>query len=82
MTYSAWFQCFKGCPDRFPLTEVIYRCPSCGDLLEVAHDVEALATREPAEWMKLFDDRYMTTQWPYGRRRLGQEGVRSSRIER
>ncbi len=66
MTYSAWFQCFKGCPDRFPLTEVIYRCPSCGDLLEVAHDVEALATREPAEWMKLFDDRYMTTQWPYG----------------
>ncbi len=66
MTYSAWFQCFKGCPDRFPLTEVIYRCPSCGDLLEVAHDVEALATREPAGWMKLFDDRYMTTQWPYG----------------
>ena len=66
MTYSAWFQCFKGCPDRFPLTEVIYRCPSCGDLLEVAHDVEVLASREPAEWMKLFDDRYMTTQWPYG----------------
>ena len=28
--------------------------------------MEALATREPAEWMKLFDDRYMTTQWPYG----------------
>ena len=66
MTYSAWFQCFKGCPGRFPLTEVIYRCPRCGDLLEVAHDVEALATRSPEEWMKLFDDRYMTTQWPYG----------------
>ena len=66
MTYSAWFQCFKGCPGRFPLTEVIYRCPRCGDLLEVAHDVQALATRSPAEWMKLFDDRYMTTQWPYG----------------
>ncbi len=66
MTYSAWFQCFKGCPGRFPLTEVIYTCPRCGDLLEVGHDVEALATRSPEEWMKLFDDRYMTTQWPYG----------------
>ena len=66
MTYSAWFQCFKGCPGRFPLTDVIYTCPRCGDLLEVAHDVEALATRSPAEWMKIFDDRYMTTQWPYG----------------
>ena len=66
MTYSAWFQCFKGCPGRYSLTDVIYTCPSCGDLLEVAHDVEALATRSPAEWMKLFDDRYMTTQWPYG----------------
>ena len=66
MTFSAWFQCFKGCPDRFPLTQVIYRCPSCGDLLEVAHDVDALATRAPAEWTRLFDKRYMTTQWPYG----------------
>ncbi len=66
MTYSAWFQCFKGCPGRFPLTQVIYRCPNCGDLLEVAHDVDALRTRDPADWMKLFDDRYMTTQWPYG----------------
>ena len=66
MKYSAWFQCFKGCPDRFPLTEVIYRCPRCGDLLEVAHDVDALAARPAAEWTQLFDDRYMTTQWPYG----------------
>ena len=66
MTYSAWFQCSKGCSGSFPLTQVIYRCPSCDGLLEVGHDVQALATRSPAEWMKLFDDRYMTTQWPYG----------------
>jgi threonine synthase len=35
-------------------------------LLEVAHDVEALRDRSAAAWMKLFDDRWMRTQWPYG----------------
>ena len=66
MTYTSWFQCFKGCPDQYQLTEVIYRCPRCGDLLEVAHDMDALASRSAAAWVRLFDGRYMTTQWPYG----------------
>jgi threonine synthase len=35
-------------------------------LLEVVHDLEALKSRSAAAWMKLFDDRYMTTRWPYG----------------
>src|SRR5213078_1544529 len=37
-----------------------------GDLLEVAHDVTALKDRAPSAWMRLFDDRYKRTQWPYG----------------
>ena len=48
MNYNAWFQCINGCPGQFSLLEIIYRCPSCGDLLEVQHDVEALRTRAPA----------------------------------
>lgn len=66
MTYTAWFQCFRGCPGRFELTEVMYRCPRCHGLLEVQHDVAALRARSPAAWMRLFDERYGRTQWPYG----------------
>ena len=43
MSYNAWFQCINGCPGQYSLLEIIYRCPSCGDLLEVRHDMEALA---------------------------------------
>src|SRR5579859_1636392 len=62
----AVFRCFAGCPGEYPLTQPIYRCPKCDGLLEVAHDVEALRDRSAAAWMKLFDDRWMRTQWPYG----------------
>src|SRR5207249_9632508 len=57
MNYNAWFQCINGCPGQFSLLEVIYRCPSCGDLLEVRHDIDALKTKAAAAWIKLFDDR-------------------------
>jgi threonine synthase len=66
VNYTAWFQCFRGCPGRFGLTEVIYRCPQCGGLLEVQHDHEALRARSPAAWSRLFDERYGRTRWPYG----------------
>jgi len=55
-----------GCEGRYPLDQVIYQCEKCGELLEVAHDVEALRDRSADEWKKLFDDRWMSTQWPYG----------------
>jgi threonine synthase len=64
--YKAVFRCIAGCPEALPLDQVIYRCPRCGDLLEVAHDLAALRDRSPAGWMKLFDDRYLRTEWPYG----------------
>ncbi len=66
MRHAAWFQCIRGCPGRHSLTEVIYRCPECSALLEVVHDHDALRERSPAAWMKLFDERYGRTQWPYG----------------
>lgn len=66
MKHDAWFQCSDGCEGRWELTEIIYRCPACDGLLEVAHDIDALKSRSPAAWMALFDHRYMRTSWPYG----------------
>lgn len=66
MGYSAVFQCVAGCSGTYPLTQVIYTCPTCGELLEVRHDVEALKDKSAAEWTALFDKRWMTTQWPFG----------------
>jgi threonine synthase len=56
----------NGCDVRLDVTSATYRCPRCGGLLDVAHDIEALRDRSAASWMKLFDDRYKRTMWPYG----------------
>ena len=64
--YRAHFRCFRGCPGEYSLYEVIYTCPTCGGLLEVHHDVEALRTRSAEEWKKVIDSRVSTTKWPYG----------------
>ncbi|MBI4550961.1 MAG: threonine synthase [Candidatus Latescibacteria bacterium] len=66
MDYKAWFQCIDGCPDRYDLNEIIYRCRRCGGLLEVVHDLERLKNRGGAAWIRLFDDRYKRTEYPYG----------------
>lgn len=66
MKYRAVFKCIRGCPGEHPLDQAIYHCPSCGDLLEVAHDLQALGDRSAVAWMRLFDDRYKRTAWPYG----------------
>jgi threonine synthase len=67
MSYQAWFQCInEKCNQRYPLNKIIYRCTACDSLLEVKHDMQALAHRSAKAWMKLFEDRYKSTQWPYG----------------
>jgi threonine synthase len=66
MAYTASFRCVAGCPGSWPVTTVIYHCPTCGGLLEVQHDIAALKDRSASAWMKLFEQRYKTTQWPYG----------------
>lgn len=56
MSLSAWYQCIRGCPGRHNVFDVIYRCPACGGLLEVAHDEAALAAAHSGpEWRALFD---------------------------
>ncbi len=67
MPYRAWFQCInEKCNEQYPLNKIIYRCKACDSLLEVKHDMQALAHRSAKAWMKLFEDRYKSTQWPYG----------------
>ncbi|MGE5189197.1 MAG: threonine synthase [Gemmatimonadota bacterium] len=67
MEYRAWFQCIKeGCGTTYPLNGIVYRCGSCGSLLEVRHDMGALAGRDAGEWKTLFESRYKSNEWPYG----------------
>jgi threonine synthase len=67
MPYRAWFQCINDqCRTSYPLNSIVYRCKVCGSLLEVQHDMNALARRDAKAWMKRFEDRYKTTQWPFG----------------
>ncbi|HEX4337593.1 MAG TPA: threonine synthase [Polyangiaceae bacterium] len=66
MQYTCRFTCFAGHEGSWEVTEPIYRCPKCGGLLEVTHDVDALRDRSGAAWMKLFEQRYKGTAWPYG----------------
>jgi threonine synthase len=64
--YRAWFQCINGCVGEYSLKEIIYRCPRCGSLLEVRHDLERLRQQSPRYWKDLFDRRFLRTEWPHG----------------
>ena len=55
---SASFRCFNGCSGSFPLTQAIYRCPTCDGLLEVAHELDALRETSGSAWRALFDRRW------------------------
>ncbi len=66
MELKAWFQCIAGCPGKHDLGEMIYKCPACGDLLEVRHDMDALKQKSADEWKAVFDRRFRRTQWPLG----------------
>ena len=66
MSYQAVFKCAAGCPGEHAIWQRIYECPTCGDLLHVVHDIDALRQRSPVAWMRLFDERYKRTAWPYG----------------
>jgi threonine synthase len=66
MSFRASFRCGEGCDVTAELTEVIYRCPRCGGLLEVQHDVAALRARSADDWKALFDARFKLGPWPLG----------------
>jgi threonine synthase len=64
-TSKAWYQCIDGCPGHYSLTEIIYRCPRCGDLLEVQHDLDRLRSKSPQEWRELFESRFRQSVGPF-----------------
>lgn len=66
MTFSAAFRCIAGCAGTYALDEVIYRCPKCGELLEVHHDLEALRARSAEDWKRLFAERWRSVEEPWG----------------
>ncbi len=57
MKHRAWFECFSGCSVQYPLDQVVYRCGTCGGLLEVRHDVDALKETSPEDWRSRLDSR-------------------------
>ncbi len=62
----AWFECID-CRKRHELDEIVYKCRACGNLLEVVHDVNRLKKeRTPGGWLKLFERRWKSTEYPYG----------------
>jgi threonine synthase len=66
VSYSCRFTCLTGHEGSWDVTEPIYRCPKCGGLLAVTHDMDALRDKSAAEWKALFQQRYKGTAWPYG----------------
>src|SRR5882672_3915709 len=67
MSYRAWFQCINPeCGAQYPLNRIVYQCERCQSLLEVRHDLKALACLDAKGWMKVFEDRYKSNLWPYG----------------
>ena len=65
MTFHAELRCASGCPGAYGFDTLVRRCPSCGDLLQVAHDLDALAARSAEDWKELFDARYRHGAWPF-----------------
>jgi threonine synthase len=63
---QAWFQCVRGCEGRYSIFDIIYNCPQCGGLLEVTHDMQALAQTSASAWKQRFEARTHTNQWPFG----------------
>ena len=67
MSFSAHYACFAGCEGEvYPLDQIIYLCRRCGGLLDVVHDMDALAEVDAGTWRGMFDDRAGRTRWPYG----------------
>src|SRR5262245_36208518 len=80
--FRARFRCIAGCHGDHPLDAVIYRCPACGDLLEVVHDLDALRARSAAEWRALFAERWRSPDWSgvWGKHEWVHPGLRREHI--
>ena len=54
---TTWLQCVTGCPARHDVFAPLFECPTCGGLVDVQHDLDALAARPAAAWRALLDAR-------------------------
>lgn len=64
--FHAYYKAFdRDDTSTYALDEVVYRAER-GGLLEVDHDMKALAKYSPEEWRSIFDKRSGRTVWPYG----------------
>lgn len=63
--YNAVFRNISVKSETYDLSEIVYRGKD-GSLLEVSHDMGALRQKSGKDWRKLFEERYMSHQWPYG----------------
>ncbi len=66
MPFTARFRCIAGCAGTYAVDQVVYRCLTCGGLLEVAHDLAALHERSPEQWQQLFAERWRSVEEPWG----------------
>ena len=85
MSFHAELRCASGCPTAYGFDTLVRRCPSCGDLLQVVHDLGALATRSADAWKQLFDQRYRRGAWPYssgvwGKKEWVAPGIRDEHV--
>ncbi len=60
---QSWLECVR-CGRRYSMEQIIYSCETCGGLLDVEHDLDALKRRSGDEWKTLFDQRSRTSSWP------------------
>jgi threonine synthase len=63
--FRADLRCSAGCDSVYPFDAIVHRCPGCGGLMQIAHDLGALATRSAGEWKALFESRFRRGPWPY-----------------
>ena len=67
MNATTSFKCIsQDCRETYDLNEIVYRCVRCNSLLEVSHNLNNLNRRGASAWMRLFDERYMKTAYPFG----------------
>ena len=63
--HRAWFESLHDSAERYGLDQVVYKARD-GALLQVVHDLAALAETSGEEWKAIFASRAGRNDWPYG----------------
>ncbi len=79
-SFTCWFECFSGCGSRYEVDEVVYQCDSCGGLLEVRHDLDALRSVGPDGWKTLLDSRWGDSSGVWSKKEFVLGSISSNEI--